>query len=501
MKTIHIALVLGSFAFLTACGYNNNSTNGGGGGSGNGGFTPQGNFSVASLSGQYAYQLSGAILQNGFPPFAESGIFTADGKGGITNGTDDVTPTLSTSTFTGTYTMANDGTGFLTLQLSGSSLEFAITMIKPSKFYLTEVDGTANASGVGEQQTASAIASVPNGTFAFRIHNNTTLNGPVAQVGAFTIASGAVTGNDDALVSTGNVTSQSLTGSFNAPVGGGRGTGTLTDSNGTLSFQYYIVDANTINILPTALNAVTGIVGVGRAEAQTGGPFSLSSLSGGYVFGSHGDTAANLGGSQTVGRFTASNGAISAGLEDFVSDGITAAKDSFTGNYTMASNGRAAVTFSSSSLGTVSEVFWMVSPTRAFFLVDSSAKVEDGTLDAQTATTFSNSSLDGQSAFTMSGFNSNVLDDRLGTLIWDGAGNLTANLVEVDTGNATSGVVTSTYAVDADNSGRAMVSLAGLPSSTANTDLVLYLTSPSSGYMLQNDGNTEIGGNMILQSQ
>jgi hypothetical protein len=30
---------------------------------------------------------------------------------------------------------------------------------------------------------------------------------------------------------------------------------------------------------------------------------------------------------------------------------------------------------------------------------------------------------------------------------------------------------------------------------------VLYLTSPSSGYMLQNDGNTEIGGNMILQSQ
>lgn len=500
MKKICLVLVLACFAFLTACGYNNGSSTSGGGSSGGGGFTPQGNFSVASLSGQYAYQLSGAALTNGFPPFAEAGVFTADGKGGITNGTDDVTPPLATNTFTGTYTMANDGTGFLTLQFTGGSLQFAITMIKPSKFYLTEVDGTANASGVGEQQTASAIGSVPNGTFAFRIHNNTTLNGPIAQVGAFTIASGAVTGNDDALVSAGSVSSQSVTGSFNAPVGGGRGTGTLIDSNGTLSFQYYIVDANTINILPSTL-AATNIVGVGRAEAQTGGPFSLSSLSGGYAFGSHGDTVANLGGSQTVGRFTASNGTISSGLEDFVLDGVSASKDAFTGNYTMATNGRAAVTFTSQSLGTVSEVFWMVSPTRAFFLVDSSGKVEDGTLDAQTATTFSNSSLDGQSAFSMSGFNSNVLDDRLGTLIWDGAGNLTANLVEVDTGNGTSGVVTTTYSVDPDNSGRASTSIAGLPSSTANTDLVFYLTSGSTGYLLQNDGNTEIGGSMVLQSQ
>ena len=44
MKTIRIALVLGSFAFLTACGYNNNNSTNGGGGSGNGGFTPRGIF-------------------------------------------------------------------------------------------------------------------------------------------------------------------------------------------------------------------------------------------------------------------------------------------------------------------------------------------------------------------------------------------------------------------------------------------------------------------------
>ena len=261
MKKIFLVLVLASFALLSACGYNNNSSTGGGGGGGgggNGGFTPQGNFSVASLSGQYTYQLSGVLTQNGFPQFAESGVFTADGKGNITNGTDDETPgTLLTSTFTGTYTMAKDGTGFLTFQIGSSSFQFAITMIKSTKFYLSVVDGSANASGTGEQQTASAIGSVPNGTFAFRVHSSNITQGSLAQVGTFAVNSGSVTGSDDTLVTGGSVSSQSLTGSFNAPTGGGRGTGTLTDSNGTLSFQYYIVDANTINIMPTALNRRT----------------------------------------------------------------------------------------------------------------------------------------------------------------------------------------------------------------------------------------------------
>ncbi|HEY1800918.1 MAG TPA: hypothetical protein VGG46_08295, partial [Terriglobales bacterium] len=129
MKTIRLALVLACFTFLAACGSNNNSSNGGGGGGGNGGFTPHGNFSVASLSGQYTYQLSGVLTQTGFPEFAESGIFTADGKGGITNGTNDLalgTPVTS-STFSGTYTMAVDGTGFLTFQFSSGSVQLAIT--------------------------------------------------------------------------------------------------------------------------------------------------------------------------------------------------------------------------------------------------------------------------------------------------------------------------------------------------------------------------------------
>ena len=499
MKKFFVFFTVVSFSFLTACGGGSSSTTtGGGGGGGGGGFTPQGNFSVASLSGQYTYQLTGTAITSGFPAFAESGVFTADGKGNLTAGTDDVVPgSPVTSSFTGTYSVANDGTGFLNLQFSGATAQLAITMINSSKLYLSETDGSANGSGTAELQTASALSSAPSGTFAFRIHNGGTLQKTIAQVGAFTVSSGSVTGNEDELATGGSASALTFTGSFNAPISAGRGTGTFTDSNNhTLSFQYYIVNANTVNIMPVALDAVS-IFGAGRAELQTGGPFSNSSLSTGFAFGSRGDTA-NLDGSFTTGRFTGGgDGTISAGAEDFVVDGISGVNDAFTGTYTMTSNGRAAVSLTSSSFGTVPEIFWMVSPTRGFFLVNGSTKVEDGTMDAQSSTSFSNSSLTGQSAISMGGFNSTVFADRIGTLTWN-AGSVAGNFVEVDTGSASNGVLTTTYSVTAN--GRTTMTFSGFPSS-ATSDFVFYQSSAGNGYLLQNDGNNEIGGTISLQSQ
>jgi hypothetical protein len=352
---------------------------------------------------------------------------------------------------------------------------------------------------VGEQQSASALTAVPNGTFAFKVHSNGALLNStqvsIAQVGAMTVSSGTFTGIEDMLASGGSASALSFTGAFNAPVSG-RGTGTLNDSNGTLSFEYYIVNANTINIMPIALNAVS-IFGTGRVESQTGGPFSGTSLSGGYAFGSKGDTA-SIGGLQRVGQFDASNGTISSGAEDFVLNGASGLNDAFSGgNYTVTSNGRATLNLTSTSLGTLSEILWMVNPTRAFVLVNSSTAVEDGTMDAQASSSFTTNGLTGQSAFFMGGFNTVVFADRIGTLTWSN-GSVTANLVEIDTGSASSGSTTSTYAVG--SNGRTTMSIAGLPSA-ATANFVFYLTSGSSGYLLENDTNTEIGGAMALQSQ
>jgi hypothetical protein len=49
---------------------------------------PTGNFSLASLTGSYAFQMSGTDINGNF--IARVGSFTADGKGNITAGIEDV---------------------------------------------------------------------------------------------------------------------------------------------------------------------------------------------------------------------------------------------------------------------------------------------------------------------------------------------------------------------------------------------------------------------------
>ena len=191
-------------------------------------------------------------------------------------------------------------------------------------------------------QTTSAF-SAPSGTFVFRTQNlNTALGGvqPIANVGVFTVASGAVSAGSEDQLSFGAADSQlSLTGGvFNAPDSLGRGTGTFTDSSPfTSSFYYYMVDSNHLHFF----SRTPGTIGVGRAVAQT----STSLSSGSYVFGSKGDDSSFLGGVNTVGQLTtASGGVISGGQFDSVQDGGSPVSGTFTaGSYTAASNGRAVV--------------------------------------------------------------------------------------------------------------------------------------------------------------
>jgi hypothetical protein len=142
----------------------------------------------------------------------------------------------------------------------------------------------------------------------------------------------------------------------------------------------------------------------------------------------------------------------------------------------------------------------MVSSTRAFFLVADTAKVEDGTIDAQQTASFGNSSLSGQYAYLNGGFDFTPEQlTRVGTFIPNGNGNLnlneTVNAFTTTTGAILNNpVVPGTYTVA--SSGRATASLTG---ATNNIDLVLYMVSPSQAYVLQNDAGTEISGETTLQ--
>jgi len=481
VRQVFLLCGLGSLLFLVACGSGNNGST----------FTPAGNFSAASVSGQYTYQFSGIDLTTN-ASYVRAGVFTADGAGAITSGTDDFTEgsTAVSNPITGTYSVSNDGTGSATLTIAGATISYGLTLVSASKVYLIELDTGLVGAGVAEKQNTAAFSATPSGTFAFRMHTTSPTLLPTASVGVTTISGGVVTGNEDANIN-GAITSTTLTGSFNAPdTVTGRGTATLTDSLGaTSTFVYYVVDTSNLRLFSTT----SATVGLGRAQLQSGAPFSNASLNGGFAFGMKGDTASLFNGFQAVGRFTSDgNGNISAGAEDAAQDGTISSNVSFSGTYSMASNGRAAVTVNGSGLPT-QLIIWMVSPSRAFVLVNGATPVADGTLDAQQSAAFTNSSIVGQFGFVMDGFDTSPITyDRVGTLSWDGAGHLTLNELINASGSLNSAVLSGSYSVA--QNGRATGSISNLSS-----NLVFYFISGNDGYVLQADQGFELAGMISKQ--
>jgi hypothetical protein len=151
-------------------------------------------------------------------------------------------------------------------------------------------------------------------------------------------------------------------------------------------------------------------------------------------------------------------------------------------------------TLSASAVGNIGDVIYLVSPSRAFFLVNSDpTRVEDGTMDQQSTASFSNSSFSGQYAFVTGGSVAAVPLDRTGTIQADGNGNL-GWAEQVNSGGSPNSVCLSgTYSASAN--GRVSGSVSNLSSS-----LVFYMISPNSGYALQGDSGAQESGGMVNQN-
>ncbi len=483
-KSLLMALALVVLTFLSACSSSSRAS-----GVGCPGGT--GTFTNASLpaGSQWAYNLSGTISQStGVNSYTEAGVFTADGNGNISSGMDD----YYGSSFSGKYSISSNGTGSITVVLANGAqtLSWGITLssTSPGSFYLIEADIFANAAGTAAQQTASALGTMPSGTFVFHTHiaaTRSTLAGSMATVGVITVSSGSLTGKEDVLLG-GQLASQlTLTGSLTAPDSTGRGVATLIDSSGrTQNYKYYVIDTNTLELFEID----SGMVGLGRAEMQTGAPFTTNSLSAGagFAVGSRGDTTASVaangvaGGVNTVGAMTVDGaGNISAGSYDSVRDGTVNSNVGVTGTYS------------------ADVVAYMVSPSRAFFLVNDSTKVEDGTADQQSNPSFATSDFNGQFALVMGGYDATNFVDRTGVLQADGKGGL--NLAELlnRTGVVTvPGCLPGTYSVA--SNGRVSSSV-----TTLSPNLVFYMVSGGAGgkaYVLQADTLTQISGGMAEQT-
>ena len=460
---------------------------------------PSGNFSNASLKGSYVYQVHG-FDSNG-NPYRQIGVFTADGNGNITGGSDDSSASASGTQVSGTYTVGQDGTGFIGINTSLGGLTWAITLSSTSQLQLIEADGSLNAGGTAELQDATALATTPAGTFVFRLHQEISAENqaPAGEVGALAFSNGAGTGSMDQNLA-GTLTSPSISSTLNAPAGVGRGTGTLLNGSFTTNFVYYIVNSSKFYILVSNISAV----GSGSAELQSGAVGS--GLSGSYAFGSRGDDSNSFAGVATVGQFTASSGTIT-GTEDCSQDGNITSSANFSSSYTSSASGRVAVTIGTSNpclSGTATQIFWMVSPSRAFFVNAGTASVEEGTADLQQAPPMTPASLTQQYSLAMDGVDTGALDQtpellsRVGTLQFNGTGKLTLNEVSngsfFGSGAQSPGVMNGTYSVG--SNGRIVGST---NNSNGGISFVMYAASPSQAYVLQTDRSLITSGMMQLQ--
>lgn len=509
-----------SLIALTGCGNNN-------------GFTlvhPMGSYTNASLKGSYVYQVHGTSLVTGLP-YREAGVFIADGAGNITGGVDDLagnaasgSSTTLSGAFSGNYSVNSDGSGSVFIGPtvlgnisggSGSQVGFAITLVSSSKVQLMEGDAFAVGAGTAELQDSTAIGAVPNGTFVFGVHQEITAAGaqlPASQVGAMSIASPSASGALDQNLG-GVLTSSTVTWAFSAPDPLGTGTATATDSSSNSTpFLYYIVNSGKFVLLTSNPSAVGG----GSAEAQTGAV--SGGLSGSYAFGSRGDDTSSTqqgfwGTVATVGVFTASTGSIT-GTEDSAQDGTLSSSATFPGSCATPGSaaglsGRVVVTNGTGTpcTGSTTEIFWMVSPARAFFLDLSAGTFDDGTADLQTTSSFSNSIMKGQYALVMDGWDLTEalqslgppeLQAYIGPLQFDGSSQLTFNglgNLEVSGGGASAqGGMSGPYSVS--TNGR----ITGTVSNGGNGfDMVMYAISGSQAYLLQNDSGFVTSGTVELQ--
>lgn len=462
-------------------------------GSSNGLVTPlPGGFSNSSLSGTYVMKQTGYYNNNGnAQAFSETTVFTSNGSGTLTILEDDGGPQgPGAENLAGSYGIEQDGEGYLTFNNPTPST-YQITMIDDSHFYVMEGDTYATSSGYGVLQTSTAA---PSGTFVFKAHNFEL----TSRVGEITIAGGAFNGTQDLLVLGGNNSAQPISATVIAPVANGVGTFTV---NGGISYNYYVISASEFYFMA---NPVSGSLEIGEAKAQTGGPFTLANTltAGSYVFGSLGDTVSNQPGIHSAGVIaTNGSGGISSGTVDYVQDanvedgngsGLTVNANAA---YTLdpSGDGNGTITLPLSNGATINQVFWMVSPTSAFFLNNSSTAVEDGSFSLQSGAPFN--ALSSQAAFVMDGV-PGALGDQVGP--FDPTSSTAFNWNEEAN-------IAGTGAVAIGTNGTYTISSNGRVEATVNnfnpsSSVVFYLSSPNTGFMVEVDGSGDIGGVFTQQA-
>jgi hypothetical protein len=382
---------------------------------------PTGNFSNASLKGQYAFLMSGTELCSGLSSFfTRAGSFTADGTGHITGGLEDIN--VCTGVFTlqftnSTYSITADGRGTLRLTNTTGTTNYSITLSSATQGGIAQTDVNSTASGSFQRQNAAAFSNPAiAGGYVFDFAGISATLNPESIIGRFNadggggISSGLFDSNE-----AGTPSGQQLlpTGAFYQLDTNGNGTnfGRGTANIAGHNFAFYIVDATRLKLLGTDFPEAF----FGEAFAQQNIAFNVTSLNSGFAFLIGG--ASSTGPIATAGRFTAdgAGNVTSIFLDENNSGTVTLLPSqggTVTGTYTVDANGLGGgtATWTDTNVGTFSFIFYLISPTHAVFQETDSKITSDGTLLTQTAGPISPATMAGDFAFVWSGVSSDEED-------------------------------------------------------------------------------------------
>jgi hypothetical protein len=245
-------------------------------------------FSQSSITGPYAFGFIGQAASG--KRRAVAGVFTADGAGNITGGTEDVNDAGTVTngvSFTGTYTApsSTNGRATVTLTSAGSSSHQSVFVVSTNELLVISTDAISSAGLTSGMELSQAPTSFSNSSLnASAVFYEVGVNVASAttrsnvEIGLFSPdGNGALSltfDQNDGGVITSNTTTSGLTYSVAS-------NGRVAISGGTGSQPIlYVVDTNKAFFLDTG-----GSVGLGFLEPQSGGPFSSLSIRGQYFFG------------------------------------------------------------------------------------------------------------------------------------------------------------------------------------------------------------------------
>jgi hypothetical protein len=232
--------------------------------------------------------------------------------------------------------------------------------VDANQIKLVETDVTPVLAGDAFRQTGTFSNATLTGPFAFTV-SGADLTTPFAAGGVLTsngagaITSGLEDVNDGGLVNAG----LTLTGTYTLGANG-RGTAALVSGLGTVNLAFY---PTTKGI--QALEIDTGLIASGAIFQQTGS-LSSASVSGNYAMNFTGVSSA--GALDAIAEFNANGAGALSGIIDINNFGSLSTGTSITGNYSVNSDGRGPLTFTTGPLAQQNMAIYAIDNTRSLFI-------------------------------------------------------------------------------------------------------------------------------------